>query len=156
MMRSLDSVTFDTSELEPREGRDGVRVWQTRAGDGLGLFYFPIPPDIPVGLDSIVAIRAACRRKALEAGGAIIEVDRLALDGCPTIREIIKIPQQPHGMTYMGSFILPFRDFSYVVRVECPERGVTGFREAVVAVSWGVRAHVTRSCEVRREKGSMN
>ena len=131
-MRSLDSVTFDTTEFEPREGRDGVRVWHTPAGDGLGLFYFPIPPDIPARIDSIAEIRASYRRKALEAGGAIIEVDRLALDGCPAIRTIIKMPQQPTGMTYIGSFTLPFRDFSYVVKVECPERGVTGFRDAMV------------------------
>lgn len=132
MMRSLDSVTFDTIEFEPREERDGVRVWQTRAGDGLGLFYFQIPPDIPVGIDSIAEIRTACRRATLEAGGAIIEVDRLVLDGCAAIRQIIKVPQQPFGMTYIGSFMLPFRDFSYVVRVECPERGVTGCRDAMV------------------------
>jgi hypothetical protein len=133
MMRSLDSVTFDTTEFEPREGRDGVRVWHTPAGDGLGLFYFPTPPDIPAGIDSIAEIRAFYRRIALEAGSAIIEVNRLALDGCPAIRTINKVPQQPSGMTYIGSLTLPFRDFSYVVKVQCREVGVTGIREALVA-----------------------
>jgi hypothetical protein len=34
--------------------------------------------------------------------------------------------------TYVGSFIFPFRDFSFVLKVQCEERGITGVREAVI------------------------
>lgn len=48
------------------------------------------------------------------------------------LRMIVRVPQQPHGMTYVGSFILPFARFSYVVKIQCEERGMTGVREAVL------------------------
>ncbi|MBC8136664.1 MAG: hypothetical protein H8F28_12315 [Fibrella sp.] len=35
-------------------------------------------------------------------------------------------------MTFIGSLTLPFRDLSYVVKVQCAEEGVTGIRDAVV------------------------
>jgi len=35
-------------------------------------------------------------------------------------------------MTYVGSITIPFRDFSFVVKIQCPERGTTGVREAVL------------------------
>ena len=54
------------------------------------------------------------------------------MDGCVTLRQIIKVPQQPHGMVYAGSLILPFRDFSLMVKVQCHEWGTTGIREAVI------------------------
>ena len=36
------------------------------------------------------------------------------------------------GRTYLGSLTLPFRDFSYVVKVQYREWGMTGAREAAV------------------------
>jgi hypothetical protein len=35
-------------------------------------------------------------------------------------------------MTYIGSMTLPFERCSYVVKVQCEERGPTGLREAVL------------------------
>jgi hypothetical protein len=131
-MPSLDSVTFDASGLTLQGDQDGVRVWHTPAGDGLGLYYFPIPPDIEPDLQSVSAVRGFYRAAAAQAGAAIIEVDVLQTNGCSGVRQIIKVPQQPHGMTYLGSLTLPFRDFSYVLKIQCMEQGTTGVRDAVV------------------------
>src|SRR5262245_66337926 len=35
-------------------------------------------------------------------------------------------------MVYIGSIILPFHDFSYVLKIQCLELGTTGFRDAIV------------------------
>jgi hypothetical protein len=35
-------------------------------------------------------------------------------------------------MTYLGSLILPFRDLSFVVKVQCHEWGITGIRDSVI------------------------
>jgi hypothetical protein len=35
-------------------------------------------------------------------------------------------------MFYQGAFTLPFRDFSFVVKVQCREAGITGIREAIL------------------------
>ena len=112
--------------------RNGVRVWHTPAGDGLGLYYFPLPPDIYVNTKSIDGVREFYRKTVRAGGSAIVEVESLTLDDCTTIRTIIKVPQQPSGMTYLGSLTLPFRDFSYVLKIQCPETGITGTRDSTV------------------------
>jgi hypothetical protein len=131
-MRTLDSITFDASNFTFHSDEDGVRIWYTAVGDGIGLYYFPLPPDIGADLKSIEDVRAALRKLTTASGGAIIEVETPLIDGCDALRTIIKVPQQSHGMTYLGSIILPFRDFNYVVKVQCKERGITGLRESEI------------------------
>ena len=38
----------------------------------------------------------------------------------------------PSGMVYIGGITLPFRDFSYVLRTQCNEHGMTGVRDSAV------------------------
>ncbi len=78
------------------------------------------------------AVRNFYRLAVSNVGLAIIEAETLMIGGCHAIRTIIKVPQQPTGMIYLGSITLPFRDFSFVLKVQCAEQGTTGFREAVV------------------------
>ncbi len=37
-------------------------------------------------------------------------------------------------MTYIGAITLPWRDFSYVVKLSCVEHGITGVRDSTVAM----------------------
>ena len=56
-MVGLDSVRFDTSDFRlseqeiVRSRTQSVRVWLTAEGDGLGLFFFRLPPDLAGPLD---------------------------------------------------------------------------------------------------------
>jgi hypothetical protein len=131
-MRFLDSITFDTTGFALEGDLNGTRVWHTQTGDGIWLYYFNKPPDISADLNSVDEVRKFYRVVATSAGLGTIEVETLSLDGCPAIRTIFKTPQQPFGMTYLGSITLPFRNFSYVVKVQCMEYGITGIREAVM------------------------
>jgi len=45
----------------------------------------------------------------------------------------LKVPQSPHGMIYLGTYTIPKRAFSYVLKFQCEETGTTGIREATVA-----------------------
>jgi len=132
-MPSLASVTFDASGFHFQGERDGARVWHTPAGDALGIFYFPLKPDIGADVRSVEKIRQAIRPRVTAAGAAIIELETTETDSCLALRQIIKVPQQPHGMTYVGSLLLPFRDFSFVIKVQCQEHGTTGMRDAIIA-----------------------
>jgi hypothetical protein len=127
---SLDSVKFDATDCEYRgEPKPGeLRVWHTPEGDGLGLYFVSIPPDLPRDARSQSAFAASYAT----LGPGLVELQFLSLDGCPALKAVTKVPQQPSGMTYLGSFILPFRDFSFVLKVQCAERGATGGREAVL------------------------
>jgi hypothetical protein len=125
-------VTFDASDFRFHGESDGTRVWSTPAGDHVGLYHFALKPDIDADLQSVDAIRHVSRSRAAAIGAAIIEVNITTVDGCLTLRQVIKVPQQPHGMAYLGSLLLPFRDFSFVVKVQCHEWGVTGVRDSVI------------------------
>jgi hypothetical protein len=52
--------------------------------------------------------------------------------GCTAVRTIFSVSQQPSGRTYIGSLTVPFRDFSFVFKCQCPERGMTGSKEAIL------------------------
>jgi hypothetical protein len=130
-VNSLDSVKFDTTGLLLEGDREGARFWHTTSGDRIFLYYYLIPPDIRADLDAINQVRALYRRGLAQFGEGLLELDVLRIDDCKLVRLIVKAPQPP-GMGYIGSLTLPFRDFSYVIKVQCLEMGVTGLREAVV------------------------
>jgi hypothetical protein len=132
-MPSLDSVTFDLTGLTSDGERNGVRVWFTEDGDPVTLHYFPGPPPIPVDLSDLDAVRDFYRTTAMRGGAAIIEVDTIAVQGCTAVRTIVKRPQAPHGITYVGCITIPFPSFSLVLKIQCAEYGTTGIRDAVVA-----------------------
>jgi|SRR5579859_75774 len=142
-MPPLDPITFDTTGFVFKGDHDGVPVWHTPAGDGLGIFYYPEPPDTKLLTNSVDEVRAFYRNEAQASGGAILEVDVLELDGCKTIKTIIKVPQKPKGMGYLGSLTLPFRDFSYVLKIQCLERGITGMRDSVIFSTYLKSGEVT-------------
>ena len=133
-MRALDSISFGTEEYSLQGDRDGVRVWHTPAGDGLGLFYYDIPPDIEAALASLEEVRSFYRRSAEDAGLGILEIELVSVDRCAAIRTLFKAAQEPTGRTYLGAITLPFRDFSYVLKVQCVEAGTTGIRDAVITM----------------------
>ena len=131
-MPSLDSISLDTSDLHLESDGDGARGWHTEFGDRVGLLYISRPPDIGANLESVDEVRDFYRQVCVSAGQAIIEVDSPIIDDCPATRTIVKAPQQPSGMAYVGCITLPWRDFSLVVTIECHEHGTTGIREAVM------------------------
>lgn len=129
---SLSSVVFDTAGFQDVGVKDGKHIWFTPQGDGVGLFFFPIHPDLPANADSEEELCQFFSSMMAGTESKFVELHLIAVDGQPSVQSIIKSPQQPTGMTYVGSIIVPFRDFSFVVKVQCQERGMTGMREAMI------------------------
>jgi hypothetical protein len=127
----LDRVSFDPSGFTPAAGPEGVRVWHSPEGDGIALHYFALPPDLPSRSTSR-EFEAAYRDLAEAAGASLVESAIRTIGDFRFVRAIVKVPQGPTGMTYVGSLTIPFRDFSYVVKVQCEEVGTTGVREAML------------------------
>jgi len=107
-------------------------VWTNPAGDVLSAHYFPIPPDLPAPISDLASIRGYYR-KVLGRNGAIVEVDSTTVSSFPALRTIVKIRQEPSGMTYVAATTIPFAQCSFVAKVQCPERGITGIRDTAVA-----------------------
>ena len=131
-MVSIDSFQFDCSGLHLHHQSHLERAWLTSQEDCVWLYYFAKPPDLPFSLQSIELLRAFDRNNLASAGSAIVEHNIVLLDGCDALKMIFKSPQKPSGMTYVGSLVLPFRDFSFVLKIQCEENGITGLREAEI------------------------
>lgn len=123
---------FDEAGFERQNERDSVQVWLTSKGDSLGLFHFAKPPDIEADLSDQKSLRAFYRRVSRQAGLGILEIEGCIVDGCSAVRTLVKVAQAPMGRTYVGALTFPFRDFSYVFKVQSPEGGIVGLRDSVV------------------------
>lgn len=59
MKPSLDAIRFDItgyeSQGEPHPGK--LRVWSTPESDGLGLYFFSQPPDLPGDARTVTDLR---------------------------------------------------------------------------------------------------
>jgi len=128
---SADSVTFDASRYEFQGDRDGARVWFMPEGGGVGLYFFPRKPDLPAvaSAERLLEFYAAQMGNRLQ----VVECRVLPLDGVRSIWLIAKgLDEQTRGAVYLGSLTIPFRDFSFVIKIQCHEQGVTGVREALL------------------------
>jgi hypothetical protein len=132
-MIALNSVTFNDSDYQLQVEKDGVRAWLCPTGDPLALYYFAVQPDIGADLDDLQALRAFFRASAAEVGFGIIEIERCLIDGLKAVRTIYKVSQGVTGRGYLGGLTLPFEGYSFVLKVQCKERGMTGIRESVVS-----------------------
>lgn len=130
----LDWIAFDTSDLDSQGEIDGARIWHSSTGDAVALHGLQKPPDITVSLnDSSGLLRMF--QQVVGDGASVVEARAVSLDGCPSIRTIVKNVQDPEtgrGRRYVGSLILPRRTLSFVINIQCPELEMTGMRESMV------------------------
>ena len=128
---SPDSVTFDASRYNFQGDREGARVWFLPEGGGVGLYFFPVQPDLPLRAASVGQLRESYTAR-MDGKAQVVDCRVMKLDGVPGIWLVIKQKQEPRGMTYLGSLTIPFREFSFVIKIQCAEQGATGMREALL------------------------
>jgi hypothetical protein len=110
------------------DGVDGVRIWRFTDGDAVGIYFFPLVPDLPHAR-SQCEFATMYAEMVFAAGAKIVESELVNLAGVRALRTIIKSRQSPSGMTYVGSVTIPLANCSYVLKVQCEEHGITGLRE---------------------------
>ncbi len=131
-MNKLDLITVETEHSQPNELDSNKRVFYLNDYDDLSINFFNFPPDITAKNDTDVELQNNYRKIAYESGAAIIEVKKVKLGTFDSIKTIFKFPMQPHGMAYIGSYTIPFKHFSYVIKVQCIEQGTTGIRDNTI------------------------
>lgn len=131
---TLTSLRFDTTGWsdEGEQQPNHLHVWQTADGDAVALFFFDLAPNIPP-CRTVDELRDFYGSSIKSAGAELVDFAVEPLVGQTAIRMTMKAPQQPHGRLYQATYTVPFRDFSFVVKIQCSEHGVTGVREAVLA-----------------------
>lgn len=125
----MNQIDLGNKHFEYHGIMNEIRVWYTHGGDNVGLYYFGLKPDLPSKLKTT---QAFINQYLTLAGKNGVEAAIETVAEMPAIRAIVKVAQEPTGMTYVGSYTFPFRDFSYVIKIQCEERGMTGIREAVL------------------------
>src|ERR1051325_9922230 len=128
---SPDSIKFDASRYEFQGDRDGAKVWFLPEGGGIGLYFFARRPDLPAAAtpEDLREFYTAQMGGQLQ----IVECRVLPLDGVRSVWLIAKgLDERTRGAVYLGSLTIPFRDFSFVIKLQCYEQGVTGMREALL------------------------
>lgn len=98
----------------------------------LSLNYFNLEPDLP-SLKDINLVRDFYREQIVQYNGGLIQVDLLNIRDYKVIKTIFKIPQEPTGMVYLASLTIPFKNSSYVIKLQAPEVGTTGLRDSLIA-----------------------
>jgi hypothetical protein len=116
-----------------QSGDAGQSMWQHPSGDVASFHFFDLAPDLAaVPNASGMAVLRQMYRDALAGHGGIVSVEPVTISSIPSIATIFKLPQDPSGMTYIASITVPFRDCSFVVKIQCPEMGITGLRDTTI------------------------
>jgi hypothetical protein len=147
--RLTDLVTFDTTEwtLHGAESENPVE-WILPTGGIAALHGFSLVPDLQAG--SLESLRRQMRASLLDSGGGLLEHDVVSCARTRAVRSVVRLrepasDEHPHPPNqYVASFLLPFADFSFVIKAMCAEGGMTGYREAIIggramasgAVTW--------------------
>ncbi|GIJ46333.1 hypothetical protein Val02_32190 [Virgisporangium aliadipatigenens] len=129
-------ISFDVggmTQIDPR-------AWQDPNGDVAVVVPIDLVPDLPAALSEPAALFRAVAIKDAQSGAGLVEGEVITVDGLPAMRQIIKIkhPHQPTGLVFIGSLLIPRATCSVVLKVQCPEQGTTGMREAMIVARVGI------------------
>lgn len=144
-MPQVDLVRLDLTGWTPSPTTSAA--WTDESGDKLFLVGFDAPPNIPPLLHDPAALQSAWP----PAFGGNLSVDVVAIDGVRCARVLSKLRADTTELVYLGALIIPRRDYSFVVRVQCNEGGITGGREAVVLTLLMDEGHEVPSVDSRME-----
>ena len=134
-MSIIDEIQFDHEGWQPVEKKEHSHVWADDVKNlsaVLSVEVFSGPPEIAISLSEVNKIRFLYRDIANQSGAGLISADVKTLDGIQSIETIFKLPQPNRGYVYVGSITVPFAEFSFVIKIQCIEKGYIGLREAVV------------------------
>ena len=129
---NIHSISIPDFNWEKEKEDDAIIHWVNPGqGIALSLNYFYSKPDIP-SIKQVGLLRDYYRNQIVVHNGGLIQVDLVELKNYQAIKTIFKIPQQPKGVVYLASLTVPFRDRSYVIKLQALELGMTGVRDAVI------------------------
>ncbi|MDG6103608.1 hypothetical protein Daura_35050 [Dactylosporangium aurantiacum] len=113
-------------------------AWRDAQGTVMSLHFFNLRPDLPASPQDPAALLAGLARHTAGAGAGLIDAAVEPVDGVPAVRQLLKVRHpQGHGQVFIGSYTVPRATCSTVLKLQAPETGTTGMREAVVMAQLG-------------------
>jgi hypothetical protein len=130
---SINSVSIpDFGWKKIREDKSIIQWINSEENITISIMFFELPPDIPT-MNNIEVLRNFYRQLICNVNGGVIEVELSKKDKMSFIKTIFKLPQEHSGMGYIASLTLPFKNCSFVFKIQAVEIGMTGLRDIVVA-----------------------
>lgn len=101
-------------------------VWDNSFDDRMTVQFSMHPPDLPVAPtgdeQDLEDLRAHFRGAVESSGGGVLSIDVVECGGRRAVQTLFKFPRKPSpGTVYLASLIIPFREFGYIVRIQCPD-----------------------------------
>ena len=152
-MIDINSVHLPSAGFDLVERSDEMLVWENDRPERLTLNFFAKPPDLPCNADNTELLREFYRFAIARMGGGLVSVDTVTINDIASVKTIFKFLTDPQGICYIGAITVPFQEFSYVVKVQCPEVGTTGSRQAIVLDDCLARGTVTLDAGTQTLKG---
>lgn len=129
---SIRSVVIPTFGWQEIESNPAVIKWLSPNQDAiLSINFFNLKPDLPT-IKNDKVIRDFYRAQLAPANGGLVQVDIVDIKGIAGVKSIFKIKQQDAPMVYLASITLPFENYSFVIKIQAIESGITGMRDAVI------------------------
>lgn len=133
---NIDDISFKSENYIFQSKNDEVCIWHSEEGDGLGIFFFNLEPDLPKENTNLEFLKEFYQKQLSEVNGFLVELEYVELDNCKAIKLIMKLPQEPTGLIYLISFTLPYKNFSFVIKAQCSEYGTTGVKETILVTRY--------------------
>ncbi|WP_299713377.1 hypothetical protein [uncultured Tenacibaculum sp.] len=130
-MININSIAIPTFDWVEKEKNANLLEWSSKDRTKiLSVNFFNIPPDLPT-IQNVHILRKMYGEMLRNNNGGIVSLDIVELSGFKAVKIIMKFPQNP-GMAYLSSYTIPFRDYSFVVKIQASESGVSGMRDTVI------------------------
>ena len=128
---TMDFISLPIEGWELKEDTKYNKFWINQShGDVLRVDILSMPSDVV--LKDADALMKEYRTSIYEGKGAIVELERDHLDTKFAVRVLSKYKQEPSGLFFVGTYTIPLKESSIIVKTVCRERGATGIRESVI------------------------
>ena len=111
-------------------------IWEPEDGYPVkvSLYFFDQTPDLPVAINDLDTLKDYYRGQVLQGNGGIMKVAGFSLQNIEILETLFKFPlASGEGLSYVGAYTIPFRFFSFVIKIEASEFENFGEREKAIA-----------------------
>jgi hypothetical protein len=117
----IDQIKLETAGLNMRQNEERKKLWLNGFNDVLELRAFATKPDIPVQLTDQAALLGYYQRAAKSQNAEVLDLSVQVVAGIRAVLLTMRAPAKPKGFSYVSSLALPFRDGSFVLKIQALE-----------------------------------
>ena len=116
-----ENLKIDDTGLMLRKNEAHRILWLNGFNDVLELRAFATKPDIPMRLSDLPALRDYYQQAAATQNAELLELEVRTVCGVKAIRIAMKQKAKPTGYTFVSSLALPFKNGSFVLKIQALE-----------------------------------